>query len=198
MKREFLKNFKVGDQELPKEVVDAILDENSRDIEATKAKFSDYDDLKTRLEEAGKTIEGFKSMDIEAVRKEADGWKAKAEQAQKDADERIAAIQFDNLLSSAITGAKGRNAKAVMALMDLNALKASKNQEADIKAALEGLKKDNGYLFEDIQTPPPYAAGTGTHPLMGEVTKESFAKLGYRERLELKQNSPELYKQMKE
>lgn len=198
MKREFLKNFKVGDQELPKEVVDAILDENSRDIETTKAKFSDYDDLKTRLEEAGKTIEGFKSMDIDAVRREADDWKAKAEQAQKDADERVAAIQFDNLLSSAITGAKGRNAKAVMALLDLDALKGSKNQEADIKSALEGLKKDNGYLFEDAQTPPPYAAGTGTHKLLTEVTKEAFDKMGYRERLEFKQSNPEQYEQMKE
>ncbi len=39
-----------------------------------------------------------------------------------------------------------------------DALKASKDQSADIKAALEGLKKDSGYLFEPEETPPPYAA----------------------------------------
>lgn len=54
MKREFLKNFKVGEQELPKEVIDAILNENSRDIDAAKKPYADYDDLKSRLEEADK------------------------------------------------------------------------------------------------------------------------------------------------
>lgn len=198
MKREFLKNFKVGDQELPKEVIDAILDENSRDIGEDKKPFADYDGLKARLEEANKTIEGFKGMDIDAIRKEADGWKAKAKQAEKDAAAKVAEMEFSSKLTAAINGAKGRSAKAVMSLLDLDTLKASKNQEADIKAALEGLKKDSGYLFEDAQTPPPYAGGTGTHKILGKVTKESFGKMGYRERLELKQSNPEIYEQMKE
>jgi hypothetical protein len=34
MKTEFLENFKIGDQALPKEVITAILAENGRDIEA--------------------------------------------------------------------------------------------------------------------------------------------------------------------
>ena len=42
MKREFLQNFKVGDQALPKEIIDAIMDENGRDIEAAKKRFADY------------------------------------------------------------------------------------------------------------------------------------------------------------
>ena len=41
MKREFLQNFKVGDQPLPKEVIDAIMAENGRDIEAAKAHTGD-------------------------------------------------------------------------------------------------------------------------------------------------------------
>ena len=36
MKTDFLQNFKVNDQPLPKEVIDAILAENGRDIEAAK------------------------------------------------------------------------------------------------------------------------------------------------------------------
>lgn len=165
MKREFLKNFKVGDVELPKEVIDAILDENGRDIDAAKKPFADYDDLKARLDEAGKTIESFKGMDIDAVRKEADEWKAKAERAERDAAEKIAAIQFDNALDGAITAAKGRNTKAVRALLDVETLKASKNQEADIQSALEGLKAESGYLFDGTETPPALAAGTGTAPI---------------------------------
>lgn len=48
------------------------------------------------------------------------------------------------------------------ALLDVDALRASKNQETDIRAALEALEKDNGYLFES-ETPPPYSNGTGTN-----------------------------------
>ena len=40
MKREFLYNLKVGDQALTKEVIDAIMAENGRDIEAAKAPLS--------------------------------------------------------------------------------------------------------------------------------------------------------------
>lgn len=47
MKREFLQNFKVGDQALPKEIIDAIMDENGRDIEAAKKPFADYEAVKT-------------------------------------------------------------------------------------------------------------------------------------------------------
>ncbi|MDD6174742.1 MAG: hypothetical protein PUC59_03145 [Firmicutes bacterium] len=42
MKREFLQNIKVGDAALPSEVIDAIMAENGRDVEAAKKPFADY------------------------------------------------------------------------------------------------------------------------------------------------------------
>jgi len=167
MKREFLQNLKIGDAPLSKEIIDTIMEENGKDIEAAKKPFADYDTLKNQLTDANKTIEGFKALDVDGIKKAADDWKAKAEQAERDAATKIADMEFNGLLSSAITGAKGKNAKAVMALLDMDTLKASKNQEADIKTALEALKKDSDYLFESDQTPPPYAAGTGTTPPSG-------------------------------
>ena len=49
----------------------------------------------------------------------------------------------------------------------MEALRASKNQDGDIKAALEALKKENGYLFED-DPPARYASGTGTQQMTGQ------------------------------
>ena len=49
MKREFLENLKIGDQPLSKEAIDAIMQENGRDIEAAKKPFSDYESIKTQL-----------------------------------------------------------------------------------------------------------------------------------------------------
>ena len=84
MKREFLQNFKVGDQSLPKEVIDAIMAENGRDIEAAKRPFADYDTLKSQLEEAQKTIKGFESQDIEGVLRSSREWEDKYNRAIKD------------------------------------------------------------------------------------------------------------------
>lgn len=179
MKREFLQNLKVNDQPLPKEVIDAIMAENDRDIEAAKRPFADYDTLKSQLEEAQKTIKGFESQDIEGVRRSAREWEDKYNQAIKDHEAKLADMAFDQALDGAITAAKGRNAKAIKALLDVEALKGSKNQEADIKAALEGLQKDSGYLFGTEETPPPYAPGTGTGGVGGTVdgVTAAFTKL---------------------
>ena len=37
MKREFLQNLKVGDQSLPKEIIDAIMEENGKDAQGARA-----------------------------------------------------------------------------------------------------------------------------------------------------------------
>lgn len=162
MKREFLSNLKVGDQPLSKEVIDAIMAENGRGIEAAKKPFADYDHLKTQLDEAQKTIQGFKDQDIEGIRKSAKDWEEKYNQAVKDHEAKLADMAFDRKIEEAITGAKGKNAKAIKALLDVDTLKASKNQDADIKAAMDALQKDSGYLFGDEGNPPPYSAGAGT------------------------------------
>lgn len=163
MKTEFLQNFKVNDQPLSKEIIDAILAENGRDIEAAKKPFADYDTIRQQLGEAQKTIKGFQEQDIDGIRQSARDWEEKYNAAVADSQKKIADMAFDHALEAAITGAKGRNAKAIRALLDVDTLKSSKNQEADIKAALEAVQKDNGYLFDDGSTPPPYADGTGTH-----------------------------------
>ena len=162
MKAEFLQNFKVGEAPLPNEVVEAILAENSRDVEAAKKPFADYESIKAQLATATEGLKAFQGVDV----KDLQGQVAKltkdlADQAEAH-KQQLADLAFDGALKDAITAARGRSAKAIRALLDVDALKASKDQSADIKSALEALKKDSGYLFDTGETPPPYAAGTGT------------------------------------
>lgn len=163
MKREFLQNFKVGEQPLPKEIIDAIMAENGRDVEAAKAPFADNDHIKTQLAEAQTTLQGIqqKDTDLAAAQQKAQEWEQKYNQAVADHQAELADRDFQRVLSEAITGAKGRNAKAITALLDVDALRNSKNQESDIQSALAQLQKDSGYLFDDEPAPPPYASGTG-------------------------------------
>ncbi len=121
-------------------------------------------DATKQLAEANTTIDGFKAMDIDSIKKAADDWKLKAEKAEKDATAKIAEIQFDSRLETAILSKHGRSAKAIKAMLDVDTLRKSQNQDSDITAALEALAKDNSYMFEeskspDTTTPPDGATG---------------------------------------
>lgn len=162
MKREFLQNFKVGDQALPKEIIDVIMDENGRDIEAAKKPFADYEAMKAQLQAAKDGLEAFKGVDVDKLQGKIQELTGQLADKDREWQAKLDGMAFDGRIRDAITAAKGRNAKAIAALLDVDALRASKNQETDIRAALEALKKDNGYLFES-ETPPPYSNGTGTN-----------------------------------
>lgn len=179
MKRDFLQNFKVGDQPMPKEIIDAIMAENGRDIENAKAKFSDYDTVKEQLAEAQKTIQGFQSQDVDAIKRSAADWERKYNEAIAAHEAEKAETAFQTVVKEAVAAAHGRDVEAVVPFLKMDELRASKNQAEDLKAALEAVRKEKGYLFEDTQTPPPYAARTGGLTVGGTQTgvEAAFARL---------------------
>lgn len=185
MKREFLQNIKVGDAALPKEVIDLIMEENGRDIEATKGKFSDYDTIKAQLSEAQATIQGFKDQgqDIEAVRAKATEWENKYNQAIAAHAEEKAENEFMADIAAEINRRKGRNKDAIIGALGkdrMDALRKSKNRREDIKSEFDAFEKDNAYLFgEDSPAPPPYAPGAGSQNMGGTASgvEAAFAAL---------------------
>ena len=52
-------------------------------------------------------------------------------------------------------------------MLDLDALRTSKDPDKDIAAALTTVQKDNGYMFDTAPTPPPLATGTGSTTMIG-------------------------------
>lgn len=48
---------------------------------------------------------------------------------------------------------------------------------------------------QKTQTPAPYAAGTGSVPTAPD--RAAFDRMGYRERLALKRENPEVYREMR-
>lgn len=182
MKREFLQNIKVGDQPLPKEVIDSILDEHSRSIGALKA---EKESLETQLQTARDGLKAFEGVDV----KDLQGQITKLQQDLADKDTahktELANMAFDRALEGAITAAKGRSVKAILGELGsdkITALRESKNQEADIKAALEGLQKESGYLFDTGNPPPNFPARPGTSGAVGGDNPFSFNFGGIRPR----------------
>lgn len=83
---------------------------------------------------------------------------AELEAAQQVHRAELQAIRFDEAVREAVGAAKGKNLTAVRALLDLDALRAD---PTGLGAAVAQVKLDAPYLFDEEQTPPPYAAGTG-------------------------------------
>ena len=88
MKREFLQEFKVGDQSLPKEVIDAIMAENGRDIQKVKANFADYEDLKAELA---------KRQQDQSFEEAAKAWEEKYNQAVLEHKNQISQMAFEKV-----------------------------------------------------------------------------------------------------
>lgn len=163
MKREDLESLGIE-----KESIDKIMDWNGQDIETerskTKVAEGERDNFKSQLDTATAELDKFKDVKPEemqaTIQKLQDDLKTQKEEfATKEAD-RI----FTDTLKEAIKSAGGRNEKAVMALLDVDALKASKDQTEDIKKALETAKESDGYLFgadEPINNPVGPTGGSG-------------------------------------
>ena len=118
-------------------------------------------DLQTKLN-------AFKDVDVSELNATIETLKTEKANIQKDYEDKIADRDFNDLIKDAISSAKGKNAKAITALLDVDTLKASKNQKEDIAAALKTLSEaeDSKMLFGE---PDPSVVGTGDP--IGVVTK---------------------------
>jgi hypothetical protein len=72
----------------------------------------------------------------------------------------IGRLRLESAVETAVYKAGGRNLKAISALLDFDAIAGAEDMTGALDAALQTLKKENGYLFE-TPTPPPYARFTG-------------------------------------
>ena len=95
MKREFLQNLKVGDQALPKEIIDAIMDENGKDIEAAKKPFADYEAIKERLKTAEDGLKAFDCVDVKDLQGKIDTLKGQLSDKDKEWQAKLDNMAFD-------------------------------------------------------------------------------------------------------
>lgn len=143
---------------------------------------ADYNKQKEKLDAANDTItandtaikdlqaklDGFKDVDVSGLNQRIKDLETEKANIQKDYDTKIADRDFNDLVKESITAVKGKNSKAIAALLDMDTLKASKNQKEDIANALKALteKEDSKMLFGE---PEPNPVGTGN--IIGQVTK---------------------------
>lgn len=161
MKREELKELGLED-----DVIEKVMKLHGQSTEALKTKAGQAETeaatLKKQIEDANAQIESFKSMDVEGIKGAADDWKAKYEQARKDAADAVAKLKFDHALESALAGAKARDITAVRALLKADDLKLSEDGATVIGLddQLKALREQKDFLFESDTPAPRIVAGT--------------------------------------
>ena len=132
---------------MTQEQIEYVMAEYGKDSNGIK---QERDTYKTQLSTAQATLKSFEGVNISELQ-------GKIQTLTTELAER----DFNDLLKSTAEGFKPRDIKAVMPFLDVDKLKASKNQESDIKAALEIVKKEKGYLFQDTSIPRVVAPTPG-------------------------------------
>ena len=154
MKREDISKIFEGATD---EQINAILNINSADIGKAKSKVEgERDNYKSQLETATEQLKAFEGVDVKDLQGKIATLNQQLADQKADFDKQTAERDFNDMLINAIKDSKAKNVKAVRALLDLEAIRASKNQAADISAALEKVKEENDYLFtsdEPIDNP---------------------------------------------
>ena len=165
MERKFLEELGID-----KEAIDKIMTQHGKDIEAHKNSAEnaakDRDNYRGQLEKVSKKLKTFDDVDVEALRGEVDTLKKDMVAKEADFQSQLADRDFQALVTAGIAEAKGKNPKAITALLDIDALKASKNQKEDTAAALKALAESDSYLFGEFdknQTTPATVKTGGEH-----------------------------------
>lgn len=154
--------------EQKKAISDAVK-ENYKPVADWQKQVDKVKDLQESLDNTQAELKKFDGVNAEELKSKIKELNETIEKNAKDYEAKIADRDFTDLVEKAISVKKGKNTKAIKALLDIKALRESKNQEADIKSALDKLAEaeDSKMLFGE---PEPVKTGTG-NPI-GTVTKD--------------------------
>ena len=156
MKRDFLKNLGIED----KEVIDKILDENSADIGRAKGELQTYKDKVTELEGQVADLKP-KAERVDSLEQENNQLKTDKTNLTNELNTKVAKIQKDQAVESAVRDAKARSVKAVLAHLDMEKITHENGELSGLTEQLEALKtgEDTSFLFGEVKQSAP----SGTH-----------------------------------
>ena len=158
---------------MTKEQVGAVLDMHhaeldpvQRELDGTKGKLKVANEKLGTHEATITKLEGdlkkYDGVDLTALNKEIEDLKESNRLKDESHAKEIAERDFNDLVEKRINAASGKNVKAIRALLDIDTLRESKNQEKDLDAAIKTLTEaeDSSMLFGKVEP--------------GEVARGSF------------------------
>ena len=126
---------------------DTAFNENYKTVAELEKVRNARDNYKDQLETAQTALKEFEGVDVKDLQGKIE--KLNNDLAAKDTEhqQKLAEIEFNSKVDGLLGKSGAKNAKAVKALLDLEALRKSTNQDTDIQSAIDTCKEENGFLF---------------------------------------------------
>ena len=202
MKREFLKDLGLED-----EVIYKIMTENGKDIEKHKtekdAYKTKYDDTKKLLDDANTTIQSYKDMDVEGIKKSAEDWKAKYETDTVALNNKIAQQEYEHQADKYLNKYEFSSNLVRSAVLNQFKEKKFKLENDTFLGAddfMKQLQESEPGIFKVSNPAPGNTGGAGNHPRVGggagTVTKADILKMPYSKRVEFYNNNKEEFNRL--
>lgn len=164
MKTETLRNLGITDQT----VIDAIMAENGKDINAAKGNVeklnTQIDELTKQIGDRDAQLKELKNAvkDNETLTSKITELETANETAKTEYQSKITEIQKNHAIENGVRDAKAKNVKAVVALLDMSKITYADDKLTGLSEQLEALQKgeDTNFLFTAQQTTPTAPAGT--------------------------------------
>lgn len=174
-----LSDFGVSLPDDKKESFGQVFNENYKTISEVEKLRAARDTLKTQLETAQNALKDFEGVDINELSSKIAQLNNDLAAKDDEFNKKIAEMEFDSKIENMIIASGAKNSKAVRALLDVESLRSSENQDNDIKNAIEKCKEENGYMFglnEPINNPVAPTEGNPSLTTLSGVEKAFFAK----------------------
>lgn len=153
MKREFLKELGLAD-----DVIDKVMAENGKDIEAIKGKLDAREkELATAqqtIQQLQDTVRKYDGVDVQKLKDEVAAW-------EKKYNEDLGRLKLESAMETALMSARAKNTKAVKALLNMEQIRLDGEKLLGLDEQLTELKKNEPYLFEDTSPGPTLNSGLG-------------------------------------
>lgn len=189
-------------QGLTEEQVAFVMAENGKDVNNVRAKMQtielERDSFKEQLEQANNTINSYKEMDIDGIKKSVETWENKYNTDIQTLQNKLDAQTYDFALENYVNGYQFTSElvkQAVIAQLKQQGFKLNDGKFLGADDFMSQLKTANPSAFADGKKTPTITLPGANNPPVA-VTKEDFKKMTYLERMEIYTKDKDLYRQL--
>ena len=143
---------------------------------------AERDGLRGQLDTANETLKGFEGVDLATIQRELADWKTKAETAERDAAEKLAARDFDDALRARLDELKFTSAAAKAAVTQeirSKGLKLDNGVILGFDDAIKAIRERDAEAFLDESNPP----ARFTEPMGRQKSPSAFSQMSLAEKM---------------
>ncbi|MDK2899605.1 MAG: hypothetical protein PWQ45_107 [Thermosipho sp. (in: thermotogales)] len=149
-----------------------------------------------KLEENIKNLQS-SSSDSKKLKEQLENVKAETEQLKKDFEKKTKEIKKNALIENNLLKENARYPELLKNLINKELISVDGDEVVGLSEQITKLKKDYADLFGENKPLDSKKTGIGENNNKDiSVSREDFNKMGYKERLELKQKNPEVFQKL--